>query len=405
MPTIAPAIGPGTDSVFTSHPVSRRRRRPPQRVDHQRLPRARQHTAGSLKTLRTATSAAERRDGLTVGETPRELLAAVPAWSSRRSHLAVLRGLARQKHTKTLCRAAQIAVDTWLAVAINDAYDADDATGRGMRTSQAVAAARVGRSERTVRRARAVSVRLGVLVELYRGRELSGDERLSLYDEKPGHKQRGFPNVYAVAVCPRRQRGRIAVPRPGRWAVVRSHLEGFGHLPPLGGVSSGSNVEDGFPYAVADAPREAEPAPPALRPRNRRPGIGLAYRTLAHQTLSALLCGVRPGAAAALFVQHDQGGWTSDALAHALRAEAQHRNIGPYANVRNPYGLLKTLLEGVGPSAAAYFTQGIPLQAPAPPDPCGGVHCDGYGWTHVLINGIEHAQHCPDCSPAVRTGQ
>ncbi|MGJ9414422.1 hypothetical protein ACHAAC_17110 [Aeromicrobium sp. CF4.19] len=315
----------------------------------------------------------------------------------------VLTALADQPHTKHLCGAAQIAVKTWLAVAINDALDADDATGRGMRTSQAVAAARVGRSERTVRRARAVSVRLGVLVELYRGRELSGDERLALYDEKPGHKQRGYPNVYAVTVCPRRQRGRVAVPRPGRWAVVRSHLEGFGHLPPLGGVSSNSNVEDGFPFAVATAPRDAEPAPPALRSRRRRPGIGLAYRTLAHHALSQLLQGVRPGAAAALFIHHDRGGWTSDALATALRQTAQHRGVGPWANVHSPYGLLKTLLAEVDADARAYLTLGIPTPLPEPVDPCGGPNCDGHGWSYLQIAGVEHARPCPDCPPTIRT--
>lgn len=395
-------------TIATPDPKTRhiRTMRAPSRTEHQRLSRARQHTAGSLKTLRAATSAHERREGLDVGEAPARLLAAVPAWSSRRSMLSVLQALARQRQTKVLCRAAQIAVDTWLAVAINDALDADDATGRGMRTSQAVAAARVGRSERTVRRARAVSVRLGVLVELYRGRELSGAERLALYDEKPGHKQRGFPNVYAVTVCPRRQRGRVDVPRPGRWAVVRSQRDGFGHLPPLGGVSEESNVEEGFPYAVADAPREAEPAPPALKRRVRRPGIGLAYRTVAHQSLSPLLSGVRPGSAAALFAEHDRGGWTAESLAHALRREVQRRCISLHANVRRPYGLLKSLLEAVGPSAAAYFTSAaLPLQETVPAvEPCGGEQCDGHGWTYVQLDGVEYAEPCPDCDPEIRRG-
>lgn len=395
MPTIARS-GVKTRRIASKRPVS-------SRPDHYRLPRARPHSSGSLKTLRTATSAPERRDGLDLGAPPAELLAAVPTWSSRRSMLAVLRGLSRQPQTKTLCRAAQIAVDTWLAVAINDAYDADDATGRGLRTSQAVAAARVGRSERTVRRARAVSVRLGVLVELYRGRELSGEERLSLYDEKPGHKQRGFPNVYAVTVCPRRQRTRIAVPRPGRWAVVCSHLEGFGHLPPLGGVSLGNTVESGFPYAVADAPRKDEPAPPAHR-RKRRPGVGLAYRTLAHPQLRPLFAGARPGAAAALFVHHDHGGWTSDALALALRAAAAERGIGPWARVHHPYGLLKSLLEAIGADAAAYFAAHTLTPPPPAPEPCGREDCDGHGWLSVVVDDVEHAVPCPTCPPAIRAG-
>ncbi|RQN02028.1 hypothetical protein EHW97_14835 [Aeromicrobium camelliae] len=292
-------------------------------------------------------------------------------------------------------------------MATNDALDADVATGRNLRTSQTVAAARVGRSERTIRRARAVSVRLGVLVELYRGRELSGEERLALYDEKPGHGQRGYPNVYAVTVCPTRQRRRITIPRPGRYARVLSQSQGFGHLPPLGGVSLESNVIEIFPLADADASREAESAPPTLKRRRRRPGIGLAYRTLNEPAIAGLLRDVRPGAAAAMFAAHDRGGWTGAALANALRDEADRRHIAPWTNVHSPYGLLKMLLTSVDVDAHAYFTLGIapdalPIARAA--EPCGSDDCDGFGWINLTINGVDHARPCPHCPPEVRRG-
>lgn len=355
------------------------------------LPRARRHTDRSLRDLRHATAAPERRDGYAQPHAPAELIAAVPAWSSRRAMVRILRGLAKQPAVQAACRRAEIAVETWLAISINDALDADGATGRGICRSQVVAGAAVNRSAKTVQRARALNVRLGLLVEVYRGRELTKDERLSLVRAHGTHGQRGLPNVYAMTVCPARQRHRITIPRPGQFAQVI----GFVHLPPEGGRSPHPHLLNILTIAAAAASEESEPPPAAQPGRTARPGIVQAYDIVGHPALRVLLSQVRAGSLAPQLVPYLHGGWSGGALADALADEATYRHVPTDEPARSPHGLLKMLLAGIDINYQMHASGGLAF---APPEPCGAVGCD-YGWiTHS--NGA--VSKCPDCPPAVR---
>ncbi len=379
---------------------------------HQRRGRARRHTSSSLASLRRATSAHQRRNGLSAPPPPRDLVAAVPVWHSRATMQRVIRVLAAQPYVQRLCRAQHIAVDTWAAIALNDAVDADTSTGRGMRTSQTVAAARVGRSERVVRRARAISVRLGILVELYRGRELSGDERRHLLADSPGHTQRGIPNQYAMTVCPPRQRARVSIPRAGEHAQVLPHIDGFGHLPPEGGLSLSTHLLELLTLAGADAPDQTEPPPAAQQRRRRSPGLALAVGIHHHPATGWLTHDTRPGRLAAQLTPYAHGGWSSHDLATELHHQARTAGIPTWQPPRSPYGLFKTLLQRIDPHADVHLGTGpaYPNAAPSPGtrvEPCGRPECDGHGWiTHHDHTGrATSAAPCPHCPPAARTAR
>lgn len=402
MSTIAPA-----------HPQSRRPERgastAPGWVEeaYERLPRARRHTEASLRSLRRATSAPDRRGGLSAPPTPDELLAAIPTWTSRANMLKVIRGLSVQPYVIALCRAAGVSAETWRSIITNDALDADTATGRGLRTSQTVAAARVGRGEKQVQRARAIAVKLGLMVEVYRARELSKDERLALVAERPAHKQRGLANRYHVTVCGPRQRARISVPRAGKFAQVAPHSYANVHLPPVGGLRCPTHLLDILPSPAAGASEE-EPPPAAQPQRRRRAGMALAFEVLAHPSLTTLFDGVRPATIAAQLAPHHSGGWHGHALAIALRAEADRLHVATWEPAHNPWALLKVLLTRIDPVADVHHgvgtsTEQASARAAAPSTPCGGPDCDGHGWVNYLDErGYGYARRCPSCDPSVR---
>ncbi len=401
MPTIAPTLTSGRGS----RPSAASEQGWVQ-DSYERLPRARKHTEASLRSLRRATSAPERRGGLSAPPTPDVVLAAVPTWTSRANMLKVIRGLSAQPYVLALCRAAGVSAETWRSIITNDALDADTATGRGLRTSQTVAAARVGRGEKQVQRARAIAVKLGLMVEVYRARELSKDERLALVAEHPGHKQRGLANVYHVTVCGPRQRDRIAVPAPGNFAQVAPHSYANVYLPPVGGLTGPTHLLDILPMTAADASEEEPPA--AAQPRRRRrAGMALAFEVLAHPSLTILLDGVRPGTIAAQLAPFLAGGWHGHALAIALRTEADRLHVVTWEPARNPWALVKVLLTRIDPVADVYHGVGdeqTPAVVTVPSVPCGGPDCDGHGWINYLDErGYGYARRCPSCDPSVRT--
>jgi len=377
---------------------------------YERLPRARKHSEASLRSLRRATSAPQRRDGISAPPTPADVLAAVPAWTSRKTMIRVIRVLSAQPHVIELCRRTGVSPDTWRSIITNDALDADTATGRGLRTSQTVAAARVNRGEKQVQRARAIAVKLGIMVEVYRARELSKAERLALIAEHPGHKQRGLANVYHLTVCGPRQRARIGVPRPGQFAQVGPHSYPNVHLPPEGGLSLLTHLMKILPLAAADAAEEAEPPPAARHRRRRRPGMAIAFEVLAHPGLTILLDGVRPGTIAAQLAPYRAGGWHGHALAVALLTEVDRLGIITWEPARSPWALVKVLLSRIDPAADVPLGVGIndqahtPASRPTRPEPCGGPDCDGCGWINLVDErGYATARPCPDCAPSVRS--
>ncbi len=378
---------------------------------YERRSRARAHTETSLAALRRATSAPERANGIGAPDVPDELNRAVPVSPGRKAMLRIVRALSRQPYVARLCRAEGIAVDTWYAITVNDVLDADS-NGRGMRTSKVVAATRVGRQEKAVQRARSISVRLGILVELYRGRELSGDERRRLIREHPGHKQRGIPSVYAVAVITSRHRARVAVPEPGKFAQVLPQTESFVHLPVGTRFSPIRHLFEVLPLAAAHAARADESMGKSRSRRRRRPGGGLAVNVLAQSTLSILFEGIRPGQIAAQLAPYEAGGWHGHDLAAALLVEAARIGVSRWERARSPFGLLKTLLAGVvhSPAIHAALTGGghdngaHTTGAAARTQPCGGSQCDGYGWINSVTDaGYTVTRPCPDCPPSIRS--
>lgn len=334
----------------------------------------------------------------------------MPASPGRKSMLRIIHALASQPYVAQLCRAEGIAVDTWYAIAVNDALDADS-NGRGLRTSQTVAASRVGRSERTVRRARSISVRVGILVELYRGRELTRSERLALIEAAPGHQQRGIPNLYAVTVLTARHRAAVAIPEPGAFAQVLPHIECFGHLPVGNRFSPVRHLLKVLSLAAATASEAEESAMKTRRRRRRRPGAGLAGELLAQSTLSILFEGIRPGQIAAQLAPYEAAGWKPAALAAVLIIEAARIGVSRWERARSPFGLLKALLASVLHSPALHTAltggrndDGSHNGAAARPQPCGGSQCDGHGWINSVTEaGYTVVRPCPDCPPQIRS--
>lgn len=370
-----------------------------------RLDRAREHTPGTLRALRRATAAVDRRDGLGPPPIPQPLRAIIPAWSSRAHYLRLLDTLAADPHVAAICRHHQVAVQTWHAIAVNDAYDADTATGSNMRTSQVVAAARVNRSEKTVQRARTVSRRLGILIELFRGYELSGEDRKALTAATPGHKQRGIANVYALTICPPRTRNRVSIPRPGRFAHITptpqySHSQHFVHLPTEGGCIYTYLRLKLLPQVAAEAAKRIEPPPAAHRRRGRRPGIGFAHTLITHPATCTIFSGAKAWQLAALLASHQAGGWKSHTLAYEIRYTIANAGIPFWKPAHSPTGLLAWTLDHIDPEADVHLAQ--PLDTPTP-QPCTRPDCDGYGWINITQpNGRETARACPDCPPGIR---
>lgn len=282
--------------------------------------------------------------------------------------------LAGQQITRDLCRKHHLGVDTWLAITINDIIDADNHTGRGMATTQQTAAARVQRSTATVQHARKVSVRLGICVEYYRGRELSRKERLTLVHAQPGATQRGFANVYAYGVMPARLRSRIHTPRPGRYARF--------YLPKGGSVSELIDLFEPQPIMGAGAPRQEK------RPRRRHPGLALGWELVAHPGVR-FLDSVPPVRFARLLAGHSTGGWQGLALGDALIDVARDLGVDLELGKRNPCGLLKVLLGGV---------EMIPFHPPAPAVACGRSICD-HGWIELEPGLVRKCELCP---PSIR---
>jgi hypothetical protein len=356
----------------------------PPRPEHARLPRSRRHTKRSLACLRRATSAHQRRGGIGPGPMPSTLAAQMPCWLSRAHMLRVIDGLTGQPHVHELCRAKGVALATWKAATINDVLDADDRTGRGLSTSQVVAGARLQRGDKQIQRVRDINVQLGILVEYYRGRELSGAERHQLLADHPGNKQRGIPNAYAMGVFPPRQRRRISTPRPGRFAQVQTNV----YLPRRGYVSLSAHLPGQLPITAADA-SEAKATPPAPPPRRKRhPGLALAHEMLAHPGLR-LFTGVPAVTLAGQLAPFHRGGWHGLDLADVLIQSAHAMRIDPTRTATNPHGALKTLLSQIEPIIDV-------VQAPA--QPCRRADCD-HGW---ILVGPATVAKCPDCPASVR---
>ena len=271
----------------------------------------------------------------------------MPRWTSREAFTRLVKALAGTEAVRLLCRdvGSGIAPATWAAAMLVVAEHADTTTGE-LRASQEQIADRLGRSPRTVRRALAVSRRLGLALEVYRGRDLGLHERRALVEEYGKHPQRGIPSVWQLGFCPPARQARFSTPRPGRFCQYR----GFDHLPPKGVSSPSTHLWNLLTRTAADAAREAEAAPPPPTRRRRRVGSALAIELLGspHQRL---IVGVSPGRLAGILAAYQQGGWRGDDLALVIIDEAKRRGWDLSSPAWAPLAALRTLLDVVDPIA------------------------------------------------------
>jgi hypothetical protein len=108
---------------------------------------------------------------------PQDAYRAVAAWTSPGAWFDALMDDLASPEGEAARRAARISPSSYLAVAKADRDAADYATGRGLTTSNATAAARAHVKPRTVERARALLARRGFAVTIVTGRYLTNDER------------------------------------------------------------------------------------------------------------------------------------------------------------------------------------------------------------------------------------
>ena len=364
-----------------------------------RLRRARAHTPRSLRELRQATSAHRRRYGLRPSPAPAELLASLPVWPGQERMLQLVEAVAARPEVVAMCRKAALSPATFVAIISNDILDADYATGRGMRTSRVVAAARVGRSKQTVSKARTVAQRAGLAVPCFGARELTYKERMGLLADEPRHEQRGHAMVWAYTLMSRHRRARIAYPRPGCWAEVVPHHHENGDLPSEAGLGLEELRRLWVTMHAADA--AARRPPPAGQRRRGSPGLVLAHQVLDDQVMQGLL-GVRPGSIAPLLAPWAAAGWQGVRLVEALRAEAAVRGLVWWRPAWSPYGLLKSLLSAIDPYSNGPL---IDRTHVVPAEPCSSPGCDGFGWLEAEVdaNGYMSVRQCPACRPASRS--
>ncbi|MFP3422129.1 hypothetical protein R0K19_22440, partial [Bacillus sp. SIMBA_161] len=76
--------------------------------------------------------------------------------------------------------------------------------------------------EKAVQKARQIGRRAGLYVELYRGRELTQMERLTLWHNHERHRQRGFTSIFAIGVFAPRHAEQFTAPKPGHFAALRT---------------------------------------------------------------------------------------------------------------------------------------------------------------------------------------
>lgn len=366
-------------------------------VQRRVLPLARRST-----TAKIAVHAARRRapvgSGIGPGECPRRVRRALPAWSGRSAYVAIIEDLATDPGVQLLCRQHEIAVATWAAAMIAAAIEADTITGVCQKTYAHLAAS-ISRESKVMQRAFAVSRALGLALEVYRGRELSKDERMALVEQYGTHPQRGIPEGWQLGLIPDRIAARFSTPRPGCWCWFSR----FVHLPPLGGVCSHTYLLTSHLSATG----EKAAASRRQHRRKRRRRIDPAVDRLAAEVAQNVpWCATESRTRLAPALHRFATAivpWNGVDVADAIRGVAmrQQRDLAALhpAAIERPAALLATLLRDLDPEADH-------PSAPAFPDThtVDGLSCDGHGWITLLD---EHgrataAAPCPACPRSAR---
>ncbi|MGJ3510155.1 hypothetical protein [Enemella sp. A6] len=366
-----------------------------------RLDRVRPHSPLSLRTMRKATSAPERRQGLAAPRVPRYIARRIPYWPGQEQMLDLVKQLATHATVRSICRAHQVSVTTFLAVVTNDILDADVITGRGMRTSLPVAAARIGRGERQVTRARRVAVAIGIYLEVFRGRELTYEERRMLTQHRPGHGQRGLPSEYWITPLSPKLRRRITEPEPGQIltlvenpGITHPHQQRFVTLPLRGKESLHTYVLSILRKAAGAAQNERPPAAHQQK-RRRRPDLAFSERVMRHEGLQRLFANWTTYQAAAQLRDYLKAGWLPHALGDAIDEQITRRGIRRTGPAHHPWSLLQACLQEIPIDPDEWVPAGPMFELAQPCGRCyGGWHIDhGGGFTTV--------EPCPTCDPGV----
>ena len=250
----------------------------------------------------------------------------------------------------TVLRRHHIAPGTFVRVMAAHAQHADDDTGRGCIPTVEHIQTLSHCSERTVQRARAAARELRIVIEVFRGRHLTLDERIAAYDA--GQTHRGWSSVYALG-CPlwlARHLGvplAVAYPQPG---TPRVHGPGERGTPPIGNLSRSINTPVKNTSSARCAEQRASRATSTRPPRRPKSLCRFNPAALALagelQALIPALAGVHPGRLAPLLNRFAFAArpWTAEELAAALTRLLRARGWDWPNALRHPPGYLARLL-------------------------------------------------------------
>lgn len=369
------------------------------RVQHKVLPLARRSTAAKL-----AVHAARRRgpvgSGIGPGDCPRRVRRALPVWSSRESFLAIVDELATDPGVHALCRQHNIAVVTWVAAMTTAAIEADTTTGVCHATYVHLGAA-ISRGEKQIQRAFAVSRALGLALEVYRGRELSKDERMQLVEQYGTHPQRGIPQGWQLGLIPDRIAARFSTPRAGQWCWFSR----FVHLPPLGGVCSHTYL---LTSHLGAASEKAAASRRQHRPKRKRRIDPATARLAAEVAQNVPWCATESRTRLSPPLHRFATAsvpWNGVDVADAIRGVGMRQQLDLAtlhpAAVERPAALLAKLLRELDPVVDHPSAPAFPVEHQV-----NGHVCDGAGWITLLDDRgrATAAVPCPACPPIARAG-
>ncbi len=385
-------------------------------LDYARIPESgRTWSQSALRRRQAVTHVTDRHKGLDVNDagTLDELRRHLPRWPGRDQMLLVIDRIIDHP-VITSARGRKIGRDGLRAIWINDVIDAAQSGGL-LRTTNRVAAIRAGYKggDAAVQLARSIGKKAGLYVELYRGRRLTLNERLTLWNDHDRHKQQGFPSVFAMGVFTPQHAAQFTAPKAGQFAELRSvdFPQQNDATPPLRSSSffDLTHVLQMVTSSAADAAGKPMTTKKCRLRKKPRAGLGLAVELLADPMFATVFAGVRPGRLAGQLKPYEQGGWRAGALTAALRREASTLRVSPWEPARSPFALLKIMLRGVGtlPDIDAAMYGELPQAQPATPpaEPCGVGDCDGHGWINSVTDaGYSFARPCPTCPPQIRAG-
>lgn len=386
-------------------------------LDYERVPDSgRDWSPAALRRRQAITHVRDRQEaavGVDDAQQLAKLRRLLPRWPGRDQMLEIIDKIIDHPAV-VAARGQKIGREGLRAIWRNDVIDAAQSGGL-LRTSRRHAATRAGYKdgEKTVQKARQIGKLVGLYVELYRGRKLTLNERMNLWSSHDRPKQRGVTSIFAVGVFAPHHAARIATPSTGQFAEILPQDSPQRHTatPHLrsGSVLNLPHLLRELTSAAADAAGQLKTKETATRSRSARAGTSLAIEILRDPVLGRVFDGIRPGRMAGQLKPYEQAGWRPAPLVAALRREASTLRVSLWEPARSPFGLLKTLLRGIGiiPDVdAALYSPAPSSQYTTPPrsEPCGGVDCDGYGWINSLTDaGHSIARPCPDCAPAVRS--